>query len=197
MSTKDPFVRWISGDGGSPAGFIRDDNSRGSIATYPESPDEPFGGIAIGAFEVRHQGASYPISMTPAPIIPDTLITQAGLIEFDENTGVVTIGAAGVYVIQVMANAASSNQRTLYFHAEIDNGAGLLPARWTARQSRISANQNHQSVFVSTNYFAKGTRFLIYLWASANDVSLLAQDLPGFEGVYTVPAVRMMITGSR
>ena len=197
MSKKDPFVRWISDDSGAPVGFVRDDNVRGSIAIYPESPDEALGGVAVGALEVRHQGASYPISMTPAPILPDTLITKTGLIDFDANTGVVTIGAAGVYVIQVMANAASSNQRTLYFHAEIDTGAGLLPARWTARQSRISANQNHQSVFVSTNYFAKGTRFIIYLWASAIDVSLVAQDLPGFTGIYTVPAVRMMITGSR
>lgn len=197
MNIHDPFVRWISDDNGAPVGFQQEDGSCRSIVTYPDTPDDPYSGIAYGALEVRHQAASYSITDTPTVITPDTVVTEEGIVSWDAVNGIITVHEQGVFDFLLMANASSANNRTLYFHAELDTGSGFELARWTARQSKIIGNTAHQTVFVSTNRFTKGTSIKVFLWASVADVSVSSEDLPGYAGQLTVPALRLMFSGAR
>lgn len=154
------------------------------------------GGVTTGSAELRHQAATYALTTTPTVLNPDTLVSQTGLVKWDTATGEITTLADAVYTVAVMCNASSDNQRTLYFSADVDTGAGFVMQRWSARQSRVTANAAHQNIFVSANRFPKGTRIRLYLWASSA-LNLVTEDLPGFAGQLTVPAVRLLITGSR
>lgn len=157
---------------------------------------QQYAGVS-NSLEVLDTSASISVPTTITLLKPTTTVVANG-ITYDSSTGEIVFTNGGSYSFNLLLNAkTSATNKQVYFYAEEDTGSGWVPKQYSARQFTIDKSTTEQRVFVSSNRFAAGSKLRLYLWASANTVTLVTEDLPGTPaGTVTLPAIRMMFAGS-
>ena len=123
-----------------------------------------------------------------------TTVRAAG-ITYDSGTGEITFVNGGSYSMTVLLNATgSSSNKYIYFYVTEDTGSGHTIQRYTARSKLLTTTSQEQTILVSSNYFAAGTKLKMYVWSSAATITLNTTDIVA--GTVTVPAARIMWSGS-
>lgn len=154
-------------------------------------------GAFHGALDVQNRAASTALPTTPTQLIIPTIITMIGGIGYNTGTGVYTSPQSGVYDTVIQFNVSVAAARTFYFYIENDLGAGFVINRYSARQVNVGTASDGQILIASSNYFPAGAQFRFFFWVTGGAANILSTDVPGTTpGTVTVPAARVMITGT-
>lgn len=125
-----------------------------------------------------------------------TVVSELGAAVYNNTTGTFTIPFTGTYTFVFMYNAvATGATRILSSGAKIWNGTSFVPSRYSARTISVRANETGQTLYVSTNRFTAGTQLQFDLWCDAS-INIISQNPSGAAGAYTVPAARILISGT-
>lgn len=145
-----------------------------------------------GTLEVLDINTSTVLPTTPTAFKPQTIVSSE-YFTYDTTTGEICITEGGCFTLSLSLNAhPSASNKRVYFYATIDTGNGHQIRRYSAREQELVNSQEAQITFVSSNYFEKNTKIILYIWADAT-VTLKTTDLPGTTaGTATVPAARLL-----
>lgn len=148
------------------------------------------------AIEILDTSATVVLPTTPTLFVMPTVVSNNG-ITYNTTTGEFVFTYGGSYMFTCMLNAeATGDNRILYFYAEIDTGSGYAIRQYSARSARLQNTTEEQTLFSSTNYWPKGSKLKLYVWASAATITLKTTDIPGTTaGTVTVPAARILFAG--
>lgn len=137
------------------------------------------------------------LPLVPTVFKPPTTVLSSG-ITYNSSTGEIVFNNGGSYSFTLMLNANPSGaSKTVYFYAEIDTGSGYAIRQYSARSRKLLNIGDEQTLFTSANYFPKGTKVKLFVWADSANIDLHTIDVPGTTpGTVTIPAVRVMFAGS-
>lgn len=150
------------------------------------------------ALDVQNRAASVAIPTTPTQLILPTVITQIG-IGYNNVSGVYTTPVTGLYDTILQFNVSAAAARTFWFYLEGDTAGGTsyVIQRYSARQVNVNAATDGQIIMASTNFFTANTTFRFYFWVTGGAANVVSTDASGtVAGTVTVPAMRVMITGT-
>lgn len=168
----------------------------GSSGQYYHLTSDQHSAIS-NSLELLDTSATITLPTTPTIFKPPTTVISNG-ISYNSSTGEFTFDNGGSYAFTLMLSALpSASNKSIYFYIEVDTGSGYSIRQYSARSAELSNTVNIQTLFTSSNYFAKGTKIKMYLWASSATITLNTIDVPGTTpGTVTIPAVRLMFSGS-
>lgn len=155
-------------------------------------------GASHVALDVQNRAASVTVPTTPTQLIIPTIITQIS-IGYNNTTGVYTTPITGLYDTILQFNVSAAAARTFWFYLEGDpaGGTNYVIQRYSAREVNVNAATDGQIIMASTNYFTANTTFRFYFWVTGGAANAVSMDAPGTTaGTVTVPAMRVMITGT-
>lgn len=149
------------------------------------------------SLELLDTTATQSLPTTPTVLKPPTTVISSG-ITYDSSTGEIVFVNGGSYSFTLMLSAAAAAAtKNIYFYAEIDTGSGYAIKQYSARSAELDNTIDIQTLFTSSNYFPKGAKLKIYVWASSATITLNTINVPGTTpGTVTIPAVRLMLSGS-
>lgn len=150
---------------------------------------------AAMALDIRQTAASTAVPTTPTVLVLPT-IAQNKLIDYNTSTGEITLREDGEFNFVFMFNVTVGLSGTLFYGADVDSGSGYAAFQYSGRQASIGVLSNNQILFQSANYFSKGTKIRIYVWASGAGTTFTTTALTALPtGAVSVPGVRIMVTG--
>ena len=146
--------------------------------------------------ELVDSTATQTVPTTPTVLKPPTTTSSNG-ITYNPTTGEIVFTNGGTYSLTILVNAkTSTSNKTLYFYTSYDTGSGYTVNKYSGRSVLLKTTTEEQSVFSSSQYHAAGTKLKLYLWADSNTFTFDTVDIPGTASAATIPAVRILFSGS-
>jgi hypothetical protein len=141
--------------------------------------------------EAYDRTASITVNTTPTLLIPNTTLTGATGITYNNSTGVFTFAEEGDYSLSLSVNALStSGNRVLYIYAEKNTGSGWVVNANSGKFFQLTSTQITQIVYSNSVHRVAGEQTRYWIYANNTNVTLQTQTLPSVTGVY-VPAIRI------
>jgi hypothetical protein len=141
--------------------------------------------------EAYDRTSSIAVNTTPTLLIPNTTLSGATGITYNNSTGVFTFAEEGDYSLSLLVNALStSGNRVLYIYAEKNTGSGWVVNANSGKIYNLVSTQITQIVYANAVHRVAGEQTRYWIYANNTNVTLQTQTLPSVTGVY-VPAIRI------
>jgi len=141
--------------------------------------------------EAYDRTSSITVNTTPTLLIPNTTLSGATGITYNNTTGVFTFAEEGDYSLSLLVNALStSGNRVLYIYAEKNTGSGWVVNANSGKIYTLTSTQTTQIVYANAVHRVAGEQTRYWIYANNTNVTLQTQTLPSVTGVY-VPAIRI------
>lgn len=146
------------------------------------------------ALELYDTSASRAVSTTQDSvlILPTKQVAVGGL-DYDTETGEITIPLPGIYSLQMTLNPVGGVTTNFWFYASLNSGSGYVNHPTSGRRARVTGAFETQILMSSESYFPAPLKLRFHLWVS-DAINLNTTSVPGESGVST-PAIRILITG--